>query len=516
MSWKDRLEEMWKARQSGQNDTGGMESEISSRDQRTTKTKVARERTNKQPADISTTAINPSQRDSGCQHLVFQSEHRVQLPDGSPEGSKVQLIVGVDFGTCHSKVVLGEQRVRYAVPLQEGNGIDRYTVPVRLVIGKNGVCRVGGAGSDDQIFDDLKIEFLRGNSSHENEVRMVAYLALLFRHSRGWLFKEKADTYRGTEFDWFVNIGLPTDNALSSELEETYRAVALAAWRLSGHDGEITIKKAKVAFELPTQTDIYEKDTNGFAYIHPDAVRAFPEFAAQVSSYVQSPRKSEDLHALIDIGGGTIDVTLFNVVSDKEEDTHRYPILARKVASLGTRFLVEERLSKIKSEKPWYLSPQGPVPDNEEFAKALGTNLDELRQVDTEFGKQVRESWSAEFRYTKTNRYPKSPAWDEGLPVFVSGGGALCEFYQEALSYLFPPQNKAWATRMEQLPLPEDLEVVDVDEASFGRLAVAYGLAFDADVIGEIVRPGNIEDDRAINNVGEQIREEHAVTKEMT
>ncbi len=516
MSWKDKLEEMWKASQSGHNETDGTESGISSRGQRTTKTKVARERTNKQPTDSTSTAINPPQRDSGIQQLVFQNEHRVQLPDGSPDGSKDQLVVGVDFGTCHSKVVLGGTRGRYAVPLQEGNGIERYTVPVRLVVDKNSVCRVGDAGPGDQIFDDLKIEFLRGNTSHENKVRMVAYLALLFRHSRGWLFKEKADIYRGTEFMWFINIGLPTDNALSGELEETYRAVTLAAWRLSGHDGEITIKKAKVAFDLSNQIDVYEKDTNGFANIHPDAIRAFPEFAAQVSSYVQSPRQSQDLHALIDIGGGTIDVTLFNVVFDKEESTHRYPILARKVASLGTRFLVEKRLRKIKSEKPWYLSPQDPVPSDEEFANALGTNLDELRQVDTEFERQVKETWAAEFRYTRNNRYPTSPAWREGLPVFVSGGGASCEFYQEAASYLFPPLNHAWTTRMEQLPLPEDLEVVGVDEASFGRLAVAYGLAFDADVIGEIVPPENIEDDRAVNNVGEQIREEHAVTKEMT
>ena len=42
-----------------------------------------------------------------------------------------------------------------------------------------------------------------------------------------------------------------------------------------------------------------------------DRISAFPEFSAQVTGYVQSPSRQEGLHATADVGGGTLDVTIF-------------------------------------------------------------------------------------------------------------------------------------------------------------------------------------------------------------
>lgn len=523
MSWKDKLAELWKGKQSERDGSADLRqsSPLEGGDRAGDHHRKGGPPPGQTPsprpreASEARVAIDPSARErSGV--LAFQGEHRVQLPNGRDRRSKMQLIIGLDFGTSFSKVVLGESRVRYAVPMQgHENGVKRYTVPVSLIVDGNGQCRVGEPEQGDRVFEDLKMEFLQGKRTLENQVHMVAYLALLFRHCRGWLFAEKAVVYRDTIFDWFINIGLPTNDALSHELERTYHQVTLAAWRLSGLEGEITVEMAKKALGLPEELDAREHETIGWAPLHPDAIRAFPEFAAQVSSYVQSPRKSLDLHALIDIGGGTVDVTLFNVVYDKEEGNHRYPILARNVVALGTRFLIEERLSKLAPDSAPTFSTHSPVPSKEEMAQALGVTQKKVDNADQEFQRQVKAAWSEEFRYTKTMRYGQSRAWKEGLPVFVSGGGASCDFYRDALRDLFPP-SYPWETRMERLPLPDNLELSDVDEPSFGRLAVAYGLSFDAEELGDIIRPENIEDARNSTSVGQQLIEKNTITKDMT
>ena len=523
MSWKDKLAEWWEGKQSGLEERS--ESEQRGKVKPTKRTKRENKGTGPQRAKTQT----PSGRQSSRQQpatdasthtalniLAFQDEHRTQLSGNTERSPRQQLIIGLDFGTNFSKVVLGETRIHYTVPMQDRtDGVEKYTVPVRLVVDETGCCRVGDAEQSEQAFDDLKIQFLRGNTSFENQTRMVAYLALILRHCRGWLFTEKSEIYRNTALEWFINIGLPTSSALSSELQQIYHAVTLAAWRLSGRFGEITIEKAEDALTLPEPIEIIERDVDTWAPLVPDAIRAFPEFSAQVSSYVQSPRKSTDLHALIDIGGGTIDVTLFNVVVDQEEEAHRYPILARNVVPLGTRFLIEERLRMLSPDSLVVFSPHEPVPSNEDMISTLGVTFADLAKADQDFKNRVQSAWSEEFRYTKTMRYGESRAWQDGLPVFVSGGGAACEFYQEALVDLFPPKYP-WATRMEQLPVPEDLEAPGIDNENFGRLAVAYGLSFDADDIGEIIRPEEIEDLRQVSDVGKRYRDSHSVTKDVT
>ena len=149
------------------------------------------------------------------------------------------------------------------------------------------------------------------------------------------------------------------------------------------------------------------------------------------------------------------------------------------------------------------------------MALALGVTIKDLKFADCQFKDSVQNAWAEEFKYTKTVRYPQSRTWTEGLPVFVSGGGSACDFYQQALVDLFPPKYH-WMTRQEQLPVPQDLRAAGVDERGFGRLAVAYGLSFDADDIGEITRPENIEDARQTDDVEREARDRNAVTKDMT
>ena len=88
-------------------------------------------------------------------------------------------------------------------------------------------------------------------------------------------------------------------------------------------------------------------------------------------------------------------------------------------------------------------------------------------------------------KYTKENRYPTAPHWDntkreygEGMPSFFCGGGASADFYATLLKsfeVLQPPYKLSQSI----LPFPDDLEVRGTAQKSNARLAVAYGLSFD-------------------------------------
>ena len=68
---------------------------------------------------------------------------------------------------------------------------------------------------------------------------------------------------------------------------------------------------------------------------------AFPEFVAQISSYRQSPQRRRDLHLLVDVGAGTVDIVTFHVWEPEETDC--YSILEAAVEKLGTHMLLGYR-----------------------------------------------------------------------------------------------------------------------------------------------------------------------------
>jgi hypothetical protein len=89
-------------------------------------------------------------------------------------------------------------------------------------------------------------------------------------------------------------------------------------------------------------------------------------------------------------------------------------------------------------------------------------------------------------------RWPTDREWEDGLPVFVCGGGREHPVFVEALD-----KNEALAMtvlrnvgrfRRMTLDRPRDLQPARLTEGEFQRLAVAYGLS-----IGRAFDLGNIE-----------------------
>ncbi len=415
---------------------------------------------------------------------VLYSGVETQFHGVTPENQHKQLVCGLDFGTAFTKVVVGEERIRYAVPWSDRKGaIDEYLLPGAFWVDQQGECAL--TDNQGSQVKELKMRLLNGDRSEKIKVEVCVFLALVLRRVRAYILNEQRTNYQSNYIDWLINIGLPTDNYHSESLVELYRQLVLVAWRVSAQDGPVTLKKVSQMLRV--------KHVNGVmnnGELDSEAISPFPEFVAQVTGYVRSPLRQPDMHLLVDIGAGTVDATVFNVHEKEGED--RFPIFAKAVKPLGTRYLVRHRINGKSATETGELDTFATVPNKARFAKLLQESAGSLDQLDRSFRDQVLSQVVKILRYTKAKRYPRSRCWEKGVPMFLCGGGAKCDFYQETLSVAgslgpYPVINKG-------LPKPDNLEAPGIDGNDYDRLAVAYGLSFDPFDIGEIIKMDEVED----------------------
>ena len=232
-----------------------------------------------------------------------------------------------------------------------------------------------------------------------------------------------------------------------------------------------------------------------------DRLNLFPEFSAQVAGYVQSPRRRDGLHVMVDVGGGTLDVAVFNI--HEHQGQLLFPVFARKVRPLGTRYLMKSRSNKLPKILPGGISPFDDLPNEEVFCKKFGLSEAELESVDAQFRKSVEDVVVEQLRFTKVRRVPKAPQWfpssprapeyGQGLPSFFCGGGALSTFYSSLLNG-FERKDTALKLKPLKLPAPEDIEPAYLAASEYERLNVAYGLSLDPFDIGKIKRMSDVPD----------------------
>lgn len=410
--------------------------------------------------------------------------------EGAPTDAQEQeLVIGLDFGTAFTKVVVGDNvRERHiAVPFRSGEpDIDRYTLPT--------VCwqDLAEVYSIDQRsgrqFSDLKLTLI-DRGFDEKSYPSVAYLALVFRRVRSHIFEHEKGVYGLNHISWLVNTGLPTENYNDDELKNAYRVMVDLAWVLSASEEDITEDAVDRLFRL---------DTKDSAEPPPDALEAgclglFPEFVAQVTGYVRSPQRQKDLHLMIDVGAGTLDVTTFIVHEDEGEDV--FPVFSTCVKPLGTRYLIKHRIGDSHLNEEGELSPFQQVPTDSRFAELLGVTSEKLEDIDQPFRTQAVEAVSQVVRETREKHYPKRfKRPEEKLPVFLCGGGANSDFYRKALHLELGSLNR-FPIETRDLPNPEQLEAPGTDDFNYHRLHVACGLSYDPLSIGKITIPDPIDSD---------------------
>lgn len=357
---------------------------------------------------------------------------------------EVQLVIGLDFGTTYTKVVVGEERAKYAVDFgdlaeRDCNG---YLLPsVFSEIGEGGEC-VLGRKQRGSVYEHLKMKLIEGRLGDETQVRITAFMALVIRYAKDWLLREHGEVYEGLDINWLVNSGVPTESYDENELKTFYRKAVAAAYAADIGGQTITLSRCRNCLDSD--------------FDHKGVANVVPEFVAQIQGYVRSPRRREYLHTVIDVGGGTVDLTVFNVLAGYEGEW-RYPIFYRAVRSLGVE----------RWRHGWL--------DGKAFRHRMICVI------------------GGGLKYVRERKDPQSPSWKSGVPTFLTGGGAAVELYEDAVAY-FERSDCPWQLRRTDLPIPDDINPRRLSERCYGRLAVAYGLSLDPDDFGEIVSQNNTED----------------------
>lgn len=422
-------------------------------------------------------------------------------------GGECELVIGVDFGTSASKVVIQSPDLPghqcYAVDFGRfSHSSAEYLLPTKLWITQNGTCHLESVDGAS-IVNDIKLELFSGDMSLNSnrgpgrlgqrpEPIAVAYLALLLRFVRRWFLETKHNIVgHFSKLNWSVNLGVPSPCIEDNEENRRFKHVGKAAWMLSTLEENITIEKALKELQyLDDAPEYWDRDDDGLAC----DFEIIPEIAAGAVGYALSDLRREGLHVMVDIGASTVDICSF--ILYESEESNRYSLLTADVQLLGTIKLHIERILALKSayekqaenlrDKHDPLSPL--AEDMEPYLLSRESLESEVRRAEVglkdQFQKMVhRVIWDA-----KCNRDPNSKIWRGGrLPILLIGGGSELSFFSSAVKEIdgwlkqYARNNGAMFLTDERLP-----ERLISKSGKYSRLAVAWGLSHRALDIGKI------------------------------
>jgi hypothetical protein len=425
---------------------------------------------------------------------------------GRPKRKPVILQVGVDFGTSTTKIAFRQLSPRGPVrPIlfaHELPGVPAFGLPSVAAFDEAGTLRLGvdaaqmlanepwwqglrgfkvllasaeRSNGTEKLWKDFQRyakQHLQNGQPVQPETITSVYLAYVMRQARNQI--SELPEYSQTDVEFLFNVCVPMEHVESSP--------ALVAFSEALARAEALEKAWPVNADTEWLSDNYVKLQTQSAAL---ATRVFiiPESVAEAASYVSSLRRRPGLHALIDIGAGTTDVSFFNL---KEEggmecsywySSANLPIggiaLERAAAGSRTRWTTGEisgRLEALKDQS--------------------GSNVPEtVRAVYESIHRAAQPIWSKAFDHL----HIEGP-WHE-VDVFLAGGGS------EIAGALSAFENPWWPHLIQQgirynaerLPEPDDYDSLG-GRAPFPRLAVAYGLTFPEPELGAYTMPGDCPD----------------------
>ena len=406
----------------------------------------------------------------------FQQLLRSGTGSSSANGDELPVVLGLDFGTSSTKLVVrlpfeaGEPTL--AVPAQPVCQVDgnAYLWQTVLWLQETGAFCPWPL-EKATVLHTLKQGLIQGNVEKEIselpagvEVSRVqagaAYLAFVIRYAKGWLLHHRPDLFRRRRPVWLLNLGMPAASYDDPKLAPTFRRIAAAALHLAGSDGPITVESVQRFLDKPEVLRSAESKT----YAEELGVSVVPEAAAATTGFARSTRGNLGLYLMVDVGAMTLDACTFRLKQDSGLH-HHYSFMDAQVRPLG-----------VESYR-WFRE-QGKTHD--------------------EFIGQCNLTLRSVVMYTGKKRDPMDGSWKVGseLPVFLTGGGARNDLHRDIVNDLGPWLSSNAGNggiRLLDIPAPRSLDC-PVPISDLDRLAVAWGLSYPPDQIGGIEPMSETED----------------------
>ena len=398
-------------------------------------------------------------------------------PDAaSADAEELFLILGLDMGTSCTKVIVrlpyeaGEPSIAIPAPSSCRSGDAPYLWQTVLWLLEDGSFRAWPTTTRATLLTSLKQGLIRGRATATADLgapvkvnraqAAVAYLAFVIRYVRGWLFHNRAGLFRGRTPVWFVNLGMPAASYDDVRIAEPYRHVGAAALRLAMSDEPVTVEATRRFLHDPSVAAAGPSEEVAKEL----GIAVIPETAAQMTGFSKSTRRATGLYLLVDVGALTLDACMFRLNQN---------------ASTGDRFaFMEAEVRPFGVESFYWFQSEG--------------------KTEPEFRKQCDHVLRSVVWNTKRYRDPMSEAWKPGndVPVFLAGGGAANHLHREIIESLGPwlrRHTRNDGIRLLELPVPRAIDLPNPIN-DFRRMAVAWGLSYPSEDIGDIMTVSEIED----------------------
>jgi hypothetical protein len=449
----------------------------------------------------------------------------------TPE-DETDLVIGLDFGTSATKVVIRDLFSAmgvFPVPLN-GNlpGIEGYLLPSRVFRTGDvysltgGECRIG----------NMKLRLLEcGAKSPVDEFNdCCAFLALVIRRAKAWLFSEYHDIYARHGLNWRVNLGLAARSYEERDTVELFRRLAWAAANVAADQGAEQLTVEVVDRYRRLSLKVFSKDCgdagDGVAFAMSD-VDAVPEVSAQLHGFMATARwdwAARPVMMLVDVGAGTVDSALFHVrVSEGKEGVLTF--YSSRVERHGVMNLHRDRVEWLRA-----LLPDGDQhEDARRYLAEIEKPTDRLRPIPSGASEYlpgydievVDEDGDSIFRRKKYRLQVAGSISDakiskgvrvtqiQGIPLLLCGGGSRMEFYSQIAEMINDTPGWDVSVELTKLPVPQDLVDIGWHAEDFDRISVAYGLSMSGDggsSLGQIVRAIDVPNRRAYETVEDETR----------
>ena len=399
-----------------------------------------------------------------------------------------ELVLGLDFGSSSTKLVISDRAAgkSFAVPVADAVGTRRFLLPTAIHECDDRYS-LDDAGT---LYTGLKSDLLASPENVRVRERAVAYLALAIRRARGWLFTTHESIYRDVPIFWTLSIGIPKQQGQIDRDTSLYKRLAAAAWRVAGAPAPVTTGNVVAAMQRNEgrQTD----DTV--------EVRVVPEIAAEIYGFVSSESfdpKPDNVFLMVDVGGKTLDASLFRVKRNKANrwDFSFFTSVVRPLGALelhGARIdwwkemlrarACDERAVSLIAD----LEALKQSSMFEEMIPAKAT--DYVEGVELTQGPEASTpdaSYRAELRvavrrkaYDSAFGVQLSDRQMDGVEYFLCGGGSRMEIYSKVVhGALSGPSGALFHANRRILRVPGDLLAPGLPEPDYDRFAVAYGLS---------------------------------------
>ena len=399
-----------------------------------------------------------------------------------------EVIAGLDFGTTFTKCIvrnLVNEAECFPVLFDLKGGRGEYFVP-SLIIRNQG--RVG-TPLDTEMRGNGYVHFLKmrllghmdpaakpwnKSDSHEEARNDVAFF---LSHVICGIYKfvaQKWPDFGSHQDDVLrVNICIPVGDANRADVENeflatlsaAYSSVRLVAGRPSGFPDYAEVSKF---INNP------KADKRGWDYC-----ASYPETSSNLQAFLKSPARRYGLYIMIDVGGGTLDVSIFRYTPTLPGEW-KLTYLYSEVICSGSSQIDMRLKERIPEADITYLrslkeSRSGFSGDQRTRALAL------LSEVERDIYTEVAQAMG---RTIEKSRFRISPNASLALKdlksvrFFFVGKGFVKYPYEEAVRFF----HQSWLDHPQQVALvpPSDIKwpIGLAPGASFIRYTVAYGLSF--------------------------------------